>query len=86
MSKLVIAVIVIIIIIIIVAVALMMPSLPAGIKEGDVIQCPGNAGIFKVEGGKKRWYSWNAYVAAGQPVPKVVSCDALNKVPNGANV
>ncbi len=86
MSKLVIAVIIIIIIIIIVAVAWMMPSLPPGINNGDVVICPSNSAIYKIDNGKKRWYSWEAYAGAGQPARKTVACDALDKIPNGPNM
>jgi hypothetical protein len=86
MNKLILAVIIIIIIIIIVAVAVSMNMLPEGLKEGDVVACHGSPAIFKIENGKKRFYSWNAYAAAGQPVPKRISCAGLDRVPKGADM
>jgi hypothetical protein len=88
MSRIIIAIIIIIIIIIIVAVvgSLMGSKLPAGVVEGDNIECPGGGKFYKIENGKKRWYSWDAFVKYGQPQRKVISCDALNSIPEGANM
>ena len=55
----------------------LMQSLPAGISNGDVIQCYGD--IYKVENGKRRHYTWEGYLKANQPTPQkeTENCPAL---------
>lgn len=61
-----------------------MSSLPAGFSEGGVYRC-GGAKIFKVEGGKTRYYSWAAYVFAGKPVfVDVATCAVADTIPVGS--
>ena len=86
MNKLIIAVIIIIIIIIIVAVVASMPMLPAGVSNGDNVTCPGTDKFYKIEGNKKRWYTWDGYVKAGQPALKHIDCGTLNKITEGATI
>ncbi len=88
MNKLAIAaIIVIIIIIIVVIVALMQtPALPAGVSEGDNITCEGRGKFYKVQNGKKRWYSFDAYNKAGTPTLKFVTCTVLDSIPTGEDM
>lgn len=88
MYKLILALIIIIIIIIIVVVAVKMYSaLPDGVVNGDTIKCATAAPIYKVENNQKRWYpNPTIYSKYGSPAAKVLSCDAINKIPNGPNM
>ncbi len=88
MKKLAIAAIVVIIIIIIVVLAMYMqtPTLPAGVSEGDNITCEGRGKFYKVQDGKKRWYSFDAYNKAGTPTLKFVTCTVLDSIPDGADM
>ncbi len=85
MNKLVLAVVIIIIIIIIVIVVA-MPKLPKGVSNGDNVTCEGLGKYYKIENGKKRWYVWEAWVKAGQPTLKYISCADLNSIPTGPDM
>jgi hypothetical protein len=60
-----------------------MKSLPSGISNGMVIRTPDGA-IYKVEGGKKRGYTWPAYAFAGQPKFTSITVDVAKAIPDGA--
>ena len=58
------------------------PSSP--LPEGSTVRCDTTGGIYKVENGKLRWYSWDAFVAAGKPAAQNVSCDTLATMQQGS--
>ncbi len=87
MYRLIIAIIIIIIIIIIVVAMNMKPALPAGIANGDSVKCAGDVKIYKIVNNMKSWYpNPTIYAKYGNPPFKVITCDELNRVPNGPNM
>lgn len=60
--------------------------LPDGINNGMIVHCPATGGIYKVENNAKRWYSLNAYIAAGNPPSVDVACATIDAIPSGPNM
>ena len=60
--------------------------LPHDVKNGEVIRCYATGKVFKVEHGKKRWYSWDAYVAAGKPRFVMKNCSSVSAIPDGPDM
>lgn len=69
-------------VLVLVVVMAQTPSLPAGLSNGMIIQVDGYA-IYKIEGGKLRHYTWEAYVLAGKPVPVQKKSADVASVPVG---
>lgn len=60
--------------------------LPAGITEGEVIYCPTDGGVYLVQNGQLRHYTWPGYVAAGSPKYTPVSCDLIKTMTQGPEI
>jgi hypothetical protein len=59
-------------------------SLPTWAPEGAVVRCPSDGGIYKINNGTKRHFSYETWGAAGYPDALDVDCAALAAVPDGA--
>jgi hypothetical protein len=51
--------------------------------DGSVVRCDTTGGIYKVENGLLRHYSFERYVAAGKPAAQNVSCETLASMQQG---
>lgn len=60
--------------------------LPESVHEGDVIKCSATGKVFRISGGKKRYYSWVAYVHDGKPAYTVMPCSTVSAIPDGADM
>jgi len=75
---------VLITIILIVIIYMMVRSpYPAGLTEGTIIRCEATGGIYKLEGGKKRWFDAGPYTSAGLPPWKAVACNVVDSIKDG---
>lgn len=57
------------------------------VKDGDVLKCIDSRKIFRIESGKRRWYSSaDAYKNEGYPSYKMIACPDINKIPEGEHI
>lgn len=64
----------------------MSPSLPFGLRNGEVVRCPDTGRIYKIMDNQARRYLPTVYARDGNPRYRDVDCQLLNSVSTGANM